>query len=163
MIVMGRIAGLFGVRGWVKIHSFTEPRAGILEYSPWYIRQADTWKEHELLAGHVQGKGVVAHLRDYVDRDQAAQLIGCDVAIRRDQLPELGAGEYYWSDLQGLRVENLDGVTLGTISHLFETGANDVVVVEGEREYLIPYTWGLAVRSVDLQAGLMIVDWDPDF
>jgi 16S rRNA processing protein RimM len=75
----------------------------------------------------------------------------------------LTTGEYYWSDLEGLRVENLDGVDLGRISHLFETGANDVIVVQGDREYLIPYTWGNAVREVDLAEGLMIVDWDADF
>jgi 16S rRNA processing protein RimM len=78
-------------------------------------------------------------------------------------LPELHEGEYYWNDLQGLRVENLDGVELGRISYVFETGANDVIVVKGRREYLIPFTWGNAVRRVDLEKGLMIVDWDPDF
>jgi 16S rRNA processing protein RimM len=163
MIVMGRVAGLFGVRGWLKIHSYTEPREGILDYSPWFIKRAGIWEEQELLEGHRQGKGVVAQLRNFDDRDQAAELLGCDIGVRREQLPELAAGEYYWKDLQGLRVENLDGVELGKISHLIETGANDVIVVQGEREHLIPYTWGMAVRKVDLAAGLMIVDWDPDF
>jgi 16S rRNA processing protein RimM len=105
----------------------------------------------------------VAQLRNFDERDQATRLLGCEIAVSRDQLPELSTGEYYWTDLQGLRVENLDGVELGRISHLFETGANDVIVVQGEREHLIPYTWGIAVRKVDLAAGLMIVDWDPDF
>ncbi len=163
MVVMGRVAGLFGVRGWLKIHSDAEPREGILDYSPWFIKRAGVWEKHELQAGHPQGKGVVAQLRNFADRDQAAELLGCDIAVRRDQLPELPAGEYYWNDLQGLRVENLDGVELGRISHLIETGANDVIVVTGERERLIPYTRGIAVRRVDLAAGLMIVDWDPDF
>ena len=160
---MGRISGLFGVRGWVKVYSFTEPRTGILDYSPWFIRQGDGWIERELQAGHPQGKGVVAHLQGLEDRDQAARWLGSDIAVRRGQLPPLAAGEYYWSDLEGLRVENLEGVELGRISHLFETGANDVMVVQGDREHLIPYTWGNAVRKVDLTKGLMIVDWDPDF
>jgi len=160
---MGRVSGLFGVQGWVKVYSYTEPRKGILDYSPWFIRRAGEWEQHELRAGHPQGKGLVVHLQDFDDRDQAAQLLGCDIAVRRDQLPRLGAGEYYWSDLEGLRVENLDGVELGRISHLFETGANDVIVVQGRREYLIPYTWGMAVRKIDLAMGLMVVDWDPDF
>jgi 16S rRNA processing protein RimM len=163
MVVMGRVSGLFGVRGWVKVYSYTEPRAGILDYSPWFIKRAGEWEMHEVQGGHPQGKGVVAQLRDFADRDQAAQLLGCDIAVRRDQLPPLTGGEYYWSDLEGLKVENLDGVELGRISHLFETGANDVIVVQGERVHLIPYTWGDAVRKVDLEKGLMIVDWDPDF
>lgn len=160
---MGRISGLFGVRGWVKVYSYTEPREGILDYSPWFIKRAEEWEEHELLAGQSHGKGILAHLRSFNDRDDAAQLIGCEIAVKRDQLPALTSGEFYWTDLEGLRVENLDGVKLGRISHLFETGANDVIVIRGEREYLIPYTWGMAVRKVDLDAGVMIVDWDPDF
>ena len=87
----------------------------------------------------------------------------CEIAVPREQLPELAENEYYWSDLQGLTVVNLDGIELGEVSHLFETGANPVVVVKGERERLIPYIWGQAIRDVDLQAGRMIVDWDPDF
>ncbi len=162
-IVMGRISGLFGVRGWVKVYSYSEPREGILNYSPWFLRQNDSWQAIEMLSGHRQGKGVVAHLQGCDDRDQATALMGCEIAVQRDQLPELAKDEYYWSDLQGLRVVNLEGVELGKISHLFETGANDVVVVKGDRERLIPYTWGEAVRNVDLDAGLMIVDWDPDF
>jgi len=163
MVVMGRVSGLFGVRGWIKVYSYTKPRSGILDYSPWFLRLNGGWEEHDVVAGHSQGKGIVAHLLHYDDRDQAVQLLGCDIAVRRDQLPELGVGEYYWTDLEGLRVENLDGDMLGRISHLFETGANDVIVVQGEREYLIPYTWGVAVRKVDLAAGLMVVDWDPEF
>jgi 16S rRNA processing protein RimM len=163
MVVMGRISGLFGVRGWLKVYSYTEPRRGILDYSLWFIKQGGEWEAYELQGGHPQGKGIVVHLRGFDDRDQAAQLLGFDIAVRRDQLPKLAAGEYYWSDLEGLRVENLDGMELGRISHLFETGANDVIVVQGDRQYLIPYTWGIAVRKVDLAAGLMVVDWDPEF
>jgi 16S rRNA processing protein RimM len=163
MVVMGRVSGLFGVRGWLKVYSFTEPPRGILNYSPWFIKRAGEWEEHKLQAGHPQGKGIVVHLQGFDDRDQAVQLRGCDIAVRRDQLPKLAAGEYYWTDLEGLRVENLDGVELGRVSHLFETGANDVIVVKGDREDLIPYTWGIAVRRVELAEGLMVVDWDPDF
>lgn len=163
MVLMGRISGLFGIRGWVKVYSYSEPREGILDYSPWFLQRQGGWEAFELLSGHRQGKGVVAHLQGCDDRDQAAELTGCEIAVLREQLPELAKDEYYWSDLQGLRVVNLEGVELGTISHLFETGANDVVVVKGDRERLIPYVWGVAVRSVDLDTGLMVVDWDPDF
>jgi 16S rRNA processing protein RimM len=163
MIILGRISGLFGVKGWVKIYSHPSQREGILRYKTLYLKQDGSWQAFELAAGQAQGKGVVAKLAGYDDRDQAASLIGVDIAIKRDQLPPLQAGEYYWTDLEGLRVENLEGVDLGVVSHLFETGANDVLVVKGERERLIPYTQGMAVKEVDLQAGRILVDWDPEF
>jgi 16S rRNA processing protein RimM len=163
MIILGRISGLFGVRGWVKIHSDTSPREGILGYKHWYLKKAAGWESTKLLAGRVQGKGVVAHLSGCDDRDQAVALVGLDIGIKREQLPKLKPGEYYWTDLEGLRVENLEGIDLGVVSHLFETGANDVVVVKGDRERLIPYTMGEAIREVDLDAGRILVDWDADF
>jgi 16S rRNA processing protein RimM len=163
MIIMGRVSGLFGVRGWVKIHSYTVPREGILGYKAWQLKHHGEWRHHKVVAGHPQGKGIVARLEGYDDRDRAAELINSDIAVSREQLPPLSANEYYWVDLEGLRVLTLEGVELGVVSHLFETGANDVLVVKGDRERLIPYTLGQAVRKVDLDAGHMVVDWDPDF
>ncbi len=163
MILMGRVSGLFGVRGWLKIYSHAAPREGILDYKVWYLQRDGDWRPVHVAEGHRQGKGVVVHLDGYDDRDQAAALLGSDIAIRRAQLPPLADGEYYWSDLEGLRVVNLQGIDLGVVSHLFETGANDVLVVKGERERLIPCTFGMAVKSVDLQEGRLTVDWDPDF
>ncbi|MET0091210.1 MAG: ribosome maturation factor RimM [Candidatus Thiodiazotropha sp.] len=163
MILMGRVSGLFGVRGWLKIYSHAAPREGILNYRDWYLRRDGSWQAFRVAEGHRQGKGVVVHLDGYDDRDQASTLLGSDIAIRRDQLPPLADGEYYWNDLEGLRVVNLEGVDLGVVSHLFETGANDVLVVKGDRERLIPCTLGMTVKSVDLQAGLVTVDWDSEF
>ncbi len=163
MILMGRVSGLFGVKGWLKIYSHAAPREGILDYKVWYLMRDGDWQPFRVAAGQRQGKGVVVHLEGYDDRDQAADLLGSDIAIRREQLPGLAEGEFYWSDLEGLRVVNLQGIELGVVSHLFETGANDVLVVKGERERLIPYTQGMAVKSVDLQEGRITVDWDPDF
>jgi 16S rRNA processing protein RimM len=163
MIIIGRVSGLFGVRGWVKIYSHTSPREGVLSYKTWYLKRDGEWQKHKLTSGHAQGKGVVAHIKGCDDRDQAAALIGTDIAITRGQLPKLAPDEYYWTDLEGLRVENSQGVDLGVVSHLFETGANDVLVVKGERERLIPYTKGEAVLAVDPQSGRILVDWDPDF
>ena len=160
---MGRVSGLFGVRGWVKVYSDTSPREGILGYSPWYLKRDGEWRAYRPQAGRRQGKAVVAQLEGIDDRDLAAVLVGCEIAVRRDQLPVLPAGEHYWSDLQGMRVETLDGVELGRVSHLFETGANDVLVVKGERERLIPYLVGQVILEVDPQAGLIRVDWDPEF
>ncbi len=163
MLVLGRISGLFGVTGWVKVYSHTAPRENILSYQPWYLRQDKQWREIRLLDGRKQGKGLVALLQGCDDRDQAAALMGCDIAVPRDQLDDLAEDEYYWADLQGLEVITIEGQKLGRVSHLFETGANDVLVVKGDRERLIPYVWEQVVKKVDLDAGEMQVDWDPEF
>jgi 16S rRNA processing protein RimM len=164
MVVLGHISGIHGVRGEVKVFSGTRERASILGYPHWQLRGPDGWRTVRLVEGHVQGSGVVvARLEGVDDRDQARALIGTEIAVRRDELPPAGPGTYYWADLEGLAVVNLDGVVLGTVSHLFETGANDVlVVVDGGRERLIPYTRD-AVRQVDLDARTIRVDWDPEF
>jgi 16S rRNA processing protein RimM len=162
LVIMGRITGLHGVRGWVKVHSYTRDHLGILEYDHWRLRIAGAWREIELREGRPQGRGIVVHLKGVDDRDQAAVLVGADIAVPRAQLPRLRKGEYYWSQLEGLRVINLQGMELGTVSHLFETGSNDVLVVIGERERLIPYLPDV-VRAIDLNAGTLSVDWDADF
>jgi len=161
-VVLGRVSGLFGVRGWVKVFSDTAPRENILGYPRWYLQRDGDWRSYDLLDGRRQGKAVVARLEGCDDRDQAAELIGADIAIRRDQLPPVRAGEYYWTDLQDLRVETLDGIDLGKVDHLFETGANDVLVVNGDRQRLIPFIDGV-IGEIDLDAGRIQVDWDPDF
>jgi 16S rRNA processing protein RimM len=161
-VKLGRIVGLFGVRGWVKVYSDTRPREAILGYNPWLLELAGHWREYRLAEGRVQGPGIVARLEGCGDRGQAQLLVGATVAVRREQLPKPGPGEYYWSELEGLKVVNLRGETLGVVSHLFETGANDVMVVAGEREHLIPFTRD-AVREVDLAARIVRVDWERDF
>jgi 16S rRNA processing protein RimM len=117
-----------------------------------------------LLNGRQQGKGIVAHLKGCDDRDQAAALMETEIAIRREQLPEAAPGEYYWADLQGLKVINTEGIELGVVDHLLETGANDVLIVrDGDTERLIPYVFGQFVLDVALDQGVMRVDWDPEF
>lgn len=162
-LIVGRISGVFGVRGWARVFSHTSPRTRILDYSPWLLRQGDTWTSREPVEGRAHGKGVVVRLAGCDDRDAAAALINTDIAIRREQLPVLDSGEYYWADLQGCQVRTTMGVELGQVDSLFETGANDVMVVKGDRERLIPFLTGQAIVSVDLEARLIIVDWDPDF
>ena len=163
LVILGRISGLYGVRGWVKVYSDTEPRENLLNYSPWLLRQALAWKEWRLETGRRQGKYVVAKLAGCDDRDAAAGLIGMDIAVKRSQLPSTAAGEYYWTDLEGLDVVNLSGLRLGYVDYLFETGSNDVLVVKGDKEYLIPFILKQVVLSVDLDNQLLKVDWDPDF
>ena len=162
-VVLGRISGLFGVQGWVRVFSHTEPREGIVRYSPVFLKQRDEWRLIEIEAGRAHGQGVVLKFAGHDDRDQAATLLQCEIAVRRAQLPLPKPGEYYWVDLEGLQVVTLDGVELGTVDTLFATGANDVMVVRGERERLVPFIRGDVIVEVDLERRLLRVDWDPDF
>ena len=164
-VLIGRIVGLYGVQGWLKIESWAEPRMRIFDYQPWLLTAAPGVETQISGAkGRSQGKGMVAQLPGVDDREQAAALIGHDIYVTREQLPPPAKDEYYWVDLEGLEVVTTEDVKLGRVSHLFATGANDVVVVrDGERERLIPFVQGSYVRSVDLSAGRMVVDWDPEF
>ena len=146
LLVMGRVSGIFGIGGWIRVFSYTTPRSNILTYSPWYLNRAGQWDRRELLDGRSHGKGILARIEGCGDRDQAAELMASTIAVHRSQLAPTRPGEFYWNDLKGLRVDNADGVELGRIDHLFETGSNDVIVVKG-----------------DLDAGLMLVDWEADF
>ena len=166
-VVVAKIGAPYGVRGWVKVFSFTEQADSLLDYDPWYFRAAsadgESWAIAPVTEVKTHGKGLVAKFRGCDDRDAAARLNGQEIAIRRDQFPPAAEGEYYWSDLQGLEVLTTEGVSLGKVDHLLETGANDVLVVKGERERLIPYVTGPIVKNVDLDAGTLHVDWDADF
>ncbi|MCW8920741.1 MAG: ribosome maturation factor RimM [Sedimenticola sp.] len=160
--ILGRVSGLFGVRGWIKVFSHTSPKENILNYSSWFLLRDGQWQEYKLKQGKLQGKGIVALLDGINDRDQAAELSGSDIAVRRDQLPEISPDEYYWSDLEGRRVITLEGVELGRVDYLFETGANDVLVVKGETVRLLPFI-DQVIKEVDLDGDQITVDWDPDF
>jgi 16S rRNA processing protein RimM len=162
-INVGKISGVFGVKGWVKVFSFTDSKENILNYSPWLLKKDTEIKTIAVIDGKLQGKAVVAQLDGINDRDEAARLMGWDIYIKPDQLPKAAKDEYYWSDLIGLAVETNLGVQLGIIENLLETGANDVVIVKGERERVIPFLQGQTIISIDLATGKMVVDWDPDF
>lgn len=162
-MVVGRITGLFGVRGWVKVFSHTEPRDNVLGYRPWLLDVDGAPRAFDVVDGRVHGKGIVAQLAGVDDRDAAATLLGKDISVTRDQLAPAAEGEWYYADLEGLEVVTADGVTLGRIESLFETGANTVMVVRGERERLVPFTVGDVVQDVDLDAARVTVDWDPTF
>ncbi|MGI8561719.1 MAG: ribosome maturation factor RimM [Luteimonas sp.] len=163
-VLLGRIHGAFGVRGELKLESFTEPHHAIFGYQPWTLRDAQG-QEREIndARGRETSKGVVATFGDIADRDAAEALRGSEVWVARSVLPPPKAGEYYWVDLEGLRVVNTEGVDFGTVSHLFSTGANDVLVARGDRERLVPFLEPDYIVSVDFEAGLVTVDWDADF
>jgi 16S rRNA processing protein RimM len=162
-INVGKISGVFGIKGWVKVFSFTDPRENILNYSPWLLKKGSETRQLAVTDGSLHGKAVVAQLDGVNDRDQAAGLIGWDIFIIHEQLPAATEGEYYWSDLIGLKVETVEGVQLGEVGSLLETGANDVMIVQGERERAIPFLQGQTIINIDLDAGMIIVDWDPEF
>jgi len=171
-IVIGQISGVFGVHGWVKIFSHTEPRENILNYNPWLIKQNQQWQPMKLLKGRKQAKTLVAQIEGVANREQAHALIGSDISIMPKQLKKLDDNDYYWRELQGLDVINLEGQLLGKIDYMMATGANDVLVVKltqamidatEEKELLIPYLMGEVVKSVDLDKGCITLDWSQDF
>lgn len=168
LIVLGKITSVHGVRGEVKIYSFTDPIDNLLGYSAWTLKRDGEVKQVELVSGRLQGKILVAKLKGLDDREVARTFAGFDICVPRALLPDLDDGEYYWHQLEGLKVIDLQGQLLGRLDHLLETGSNDVMVVKpcpgslDDRERLLPYT-EQCVQKVDLAAGEMRVDWDADF
>lgn len=162
LVQLGRISGLFGVQGWVKVFSDTRPREAIVNYSPWFVKLGGAWREIEVENGRAHGKGVVAKLAGFDDRDRATGLVGAEIAVKIGQLPPPKQGEYYWAQLVGLEVVNLAGQRLGKVDHLLETGANDVLVVSNGKEHWLPATSNV-IREVDLEAGRIRVEWDADY
>lgn len=161
-MVLGRITGFFGVQGWVKVFSYTEPREAVLNYKRWLLSNKGEWQAATVAEGKRHGKTVIVRISGIDDRDQAAALIGREIGVPRDELPETDDGEYYWSDLEGLKVVRVDGSELGKVSHLLETGANDVLVIKGEQEHLVPFVRNEVVVDVDLTKGVITVDWEWD-
>jgi len=160
-VLLGRISGPHGIKGWTRIRSDTEPKDAIFEYQPWLIGEEQ--RPTQVVQGKWQGKHLVAALQGVSDRDAAESLAGKNIRVYRDQLPDLPDTQYYWTDLIGLTVFNQDGLELGTISEMIATGANDVMRVQGDRERLIPFIRNAYVAQVDLQARRVTVNWDPDF
>lgn len=161
IVLLGHISGVHGVRGWVKVHSLTEPREAIFEYQPWLLGEAQ--EPVRVSEGKKHGNRLIARIEGVDDREAAEELIDVPIAVKRGQLPKTEAGRYYWTDLVGLTVRLEDGRELGTVERLLATGANDVLVVRGERERLVPFVVGPYVKKVDLENGAIVVDWDPDF
>jgi 16S rRNA processing protein RimM len=159
---LGRIVGLFGIQGWVKVFSFTEPREAILDYGPWLLGSDSSWRQATVEDGKRHGKAVLAKLAGVDDRDDATGLLGEEIAIDRSDLPATGDGEYYWVDLIGATVWHREERELGTVKQMLETGAHDVMVVGGETERLIPFVPGDVVMDVDIDAGMVRVDWEWD-
>ena len=163
LLVVGKVASPYGVRGWMHVYSFTDPITNILNYTPWYIGKEEQWQQYEIEEGRSHGKGIVVRLPSFTDIDQAERLRGALIAVKKTQLPPPGKDEFYWFDLVGLEAVTLKGQILGRVDSLMETGANDVLVIKGEHEHLVPYVKDEFIKEVNLEKGVIIVDWDPDF
>ena len=133
----------------------------LLDYPSWML--GEDRKTVKILDGRKQRKGLVVCLPGIKDREQARTMVGQQIFVRREQMPPVAEDEYYWSDLEGLDVHTTKGVLLGKVERLMDTGANDVLVIRGQRQHLVPFVQGQYVTRVDLEGGLIEVDWDPEF
>ena len=167
-LVIGRIGGVFGIKGWLKIRSYTEPMENLLQYDNCQVKGRHGWESIVIDAGKPHGKGLVAHIKGIDDRDAAEVLKGCDIRVPRSELPDLAETEFYWHQLEGLSVV-CGSELLGRVDHLLDTGANDVLVVtpckgsRDQRERLIPWLRDSVVLGVDLVEATIEVNWDPEF
>lgn len=167
LVTMGRIVAPYGIKGWIKIQPFTQQQQGLLDYPRWQVGRDGEWQLRTVELAKVHGATVIAKLEGIADREQAAALQGMRIAVSRDDFPAPATDEFYWADLVGLKVVNAAGVTLGSVTRVFETGANDVLVVEdkvaaNQRERLLPFI-APVIRQVDIAGGTIMVDWDADY
>jgi len=161
-VTLGRVSGVFGVKGWLKVQSYTEPRDNIARFGAWTLRLSGVERRFEVEDGQGHAGNVIAKLRGIDDPEGAREWRGAEIVIERERLPEARADEFYWTDLEGLEVRTTAGLSLGRVEYLLATGANDVLVLSGTPERLIPFIVGPVVKQVDLAAGLIVVDWSPD-
>lgn len=159
-VSVGKIGSTYGVQGWIKILSFTEPLTNILDYSPWFLQSPNGWQPVQVTSHKEHGKSLIVKLANYDSPESSRLLAGKIIAIPRSKLPILDAGSYYWHDLEGITVINQHGETLGKVIYLLETGSNDVLVVKGEKEHAIPYLLNDVIISIDLANKVMHVNWD---
>ncbi|WP_143872462.1 ribosome maturation factor RimM [Catenovulum sediminis] len=169
-IVVGRLGAVYGVKGWLKVSSFTEDPENIFSYNPWTIGRGKLWQEAKIVEWRRHNKGLIVKLDNVDVREKAQLLTGMDIIVDSEQLPDLSQDEFYWRDLVGLNVVNVDGYDMGVVKSLMETGSNDVLVVKanardafGISERLIPLIDNQVIESIDLDKKLITVHWDADF
>jgi len=156
-ILVGTLSGVYGVKGWVKVFSYTQPKENILVYKHWLLRLEEQWKSTKVVSAKVHGKGIIAQLEGCQDRDKATSLMGVEIAIAADQLAQLPENEFYWAQLIGLKVVTTTGQALGKVVQMIETGANDVLVTD--EDCMIPFARPEIIKVVDLDDGKITVDW----
>ena len=162
-VILGRVSGVFGVKGWLKVQSYTEPRDNIVGFGAWTLRMNGVDHAFEVEDGHSHAGSVVAKLHGIDDREKAREWIGAEVVVSRERLPAIAEGELYWTDLEGLEVRTTTGIVLGKVDHLLATGGNDVLVLDSVPQLLIPFVVGAVVKEVNLERGHIVVDWSPDY
>lgn len=166
LLILGRISGVFGIKGWLKVMSFTRPKENIFNYEALLLGINGQWQHVDIEATQKRGDRLLLKLSGIDTPEAARDFLGCDLGVDQQQLPDLPEGEYYWHQLIGLKVENLEGQLLGQVSDIRETGANDVLVVSAadsdKRKILIPLIMNIYVKQVDLDAGLLQVDWEQE-
>ncbi len=161
-VIVGRFGAAFGIKGWIKVFSYTDPITNILEYTPWYIQHGNDWQQIVIEDGKMHSNQIIVKLPGCDDRNRAETFTHLEIAITADTLPPLEKNQYYWSDLVGLDVINLQKENLGTVKELMTTGSNDVLIVSGDKQRLIPYIKQVII-NVDLEKRSITVDWDSDF
>ncbi len=167
MVVLGRITGAFGIRGWVRVHPFGDDPESWAEMASWWLStdpDGSDWVARDLLEAKWHGDGLVAHLKGVEDRTAAEALRGYFVAAPREALPESGEDEFYWADLVGLEVVNLAGESLGRVEEVLQGVAHDVLRVKdgAGTERLLPFVEAV-VKEVDKEAGRLVVEWGADW
>lgn len=162
-IVIARFGRPHGIKGFVTVHSFTEPRDNVLKYANWHAFINNKWQPIKLLRAEVQNKAIIAQIEGYPERELVTRLTNIEIAVQQAQLEELKPGEYYWHQLVGMNVINREGELFGKVIEIIPTGANDVLVVEGNKRHLIPYLLGKFILNIDINQQLITVDWDMDF
>ncbi len=169
-IVMGKLGSTYGIRGWLKVFSYTDNAESIFDYSPWYLNQKGKWVEYKVESWKRHGQGYVCKLAGLDIREDAQLMTNFEIAIDPVALPELSEDEFYWRELFGMQVFTTKGYDLGEVTDLLETGSNDVLVIKanlkdafGQKERLIPYLEEQVIKKVDRKARRIEVDWDPGF
>lgn len=170
LTIVGKFGSSYGIRGWLRVFSFTQFPENIFDYVPWYIQRAGVWQEVVVESYKPHNQDMIVKIQGVDDRDDANALTNIEIFVDMQKFPELGEGDFYWKDLIGCRVKNINGYDLGQVTELMETGSNDVLVVKanlkdafGATERLIPFVEGQFIKKVDLSAKIIEVDWDPAF
>ena len=169
-VTLGKVGAVYGIKGWLKIHSFTDDQEAILDYFPWSLKLGNKIQSVEITDWRKHNNGLVVKVAGIDDRDIAQKLVGSEIFVSEDALSDLPEGEFYWRDLIGMTVVTDKGYDLGQVSDIMETGANDVLVVKanlkdgfGKKERLIPYLMDQVILSVSTENKQICVDWDPGF
>ena len=169
-VTLGKVGAVYGIKGWLKIHSFTDDQEAILDYFPWSLKLGNKIQSVDITDWRKHNNGLVVKVAGIDDRDIAQKLVGSEIFVSEEALSDLPDGEFYWRDLIGMAVVTDKGYDLGQVSDIMETGANDVLVVKanlkdgfGKKERLIPYLVDQVILSISIEDKQICVDWDPGF